>query len=238
MTLPARNRASLLAIPCLPLGGVVLAAILLPGAAAQTGDSVFRLPNNTKPGLYLTFQTDKGAITCKLFEAEAPITVRTMVELAIGKISYHDPETQQVRRNKFFDGITFYRVAPNILIQAGDPHESGSGHPEGPGFPYKTEVAPSLKFDTPGRPGMASSGPDKNDSHFFITAAAYPSLNGRHTIWGQCGNVDVVKTIAAVPKDEGDRPLTPIHIQRAVVQRIGPAPADAPEAMPSGEPPH
>ena len=184
----------------------------------------------------MTFQTDKGEISCKLYESEAPVTVRTMVGLAIGKISYLDPETHQVTRNRFFDGTAFYRVAPNILIQAGDPHGNGTVHPEGPGFPYKNEIVPPLKFDIPGRLGMANSGPDKNDSHFFITAAAYPAFNGHYTIWGQCGNVDVVKAIAAVPKDEGGTPLTPIHIQHALVQRVGPAPADAPETMPPGDP--
>ena len=39
------------------------------------------------PGLYMTFQTDKGNIACKLFEKESPITVGKMVGLAIGKIS-------------------------------------------------------------------------------------------------------------------------------------------------------
>ena len=59
-----------------------------------------------KPGLYWTMETDKGSISCKLFEAEAPVTVRTMVGLAIGKISYVHPETKKVMRNKFFDGLT------------------------------------------------------------------------------------------------------------------------------------
>ncbi len=46
------------------------------------------LPQQTdkgKPGLYWTFQTDKGDIVCKLYEVEAPVTVRTMVGLAFRK---------------------------------------------------------------------------------------------------------------------------------------------------------
>ena len=38
-----------------------------------------------KPGLYWTLETDKGKISCKLYEAEAPVTVGTMVGLAIGE---------------------------------------------------------------------------------------------------------------------------------------------------------
>ena len=189
-----------------------------------------------KPGLYWTLETDKGKIACKLYEAEAPVTVRTMVGLAIGKISYVHPETKQAVRNKFFDGLTFHRVIPPVMIQGGDILGNGTGHPEGPGFPYKSEIASSLKFDAPGRLAMANTGPDKNDTQFFITGVAYPAFNGKYTIWGQCENVDVVKTIAEVPRGAGDRPNTPVHIQHVIVERVGPAPADAPETMPTDSP--
>ena len=106
------------------------------------------------------------------------------------------PETKQTERKKFFDGLIFHRVIPGVMIQGGDLLGTGVGHPEGPGFPYKNEIVPSLKFDMPGRLAMANSGPDTNDTHFFITEAAYPSFNGKYTIWGQCENVDVVKAIA------------------------------------------
>ena len=189
-----------------------------------------------KPGLYWTFETDKGKISCKLFEAEAPVTVHTIVGLAIGKTSYVHPETKQVDRKKFFDGLTFHRVIPGVIIQGGDLLGTGVGHLEGPGFPYKNEIAPSLKFDTPGRLAMANRGPDTNDAQFFITEAAYPSFDGKYTIWGQCENVDVVKAIARAPRDVGDMPVTPVHMQRVVIERVGPAPADAPEAAPPDAP--
>jgi peptidyl-prolyl cis-trans isomerase A (cyclophilin A) len=185
------------------------------------------------PGLYMTFQTDKGDIACKLYEKEAPITVHTMVGLAIGKISYQDPATGQTMKKKFFDGLTFHRVIPMFMIQGGDPLGTGTGSPGGPGFPYKNESVPSLKFDVPGRLAMANAGPNTNGSQFFITEAAYPSLNGGYTLWGQCDNLDVVKAIAAVPRDANDKPNTPVHIKHVVVERVGPAPADAPESMTS-----
>ena len=148
-----------------------------------------------------------------------------------------DPQTKQATRKKFFDGLTFHRVIPDFMIQGGDPLGNGTGRPEGPGFPYKSEVVPSLKFDTPGRLAMANAGPNTNGSQFFITEAPQPALNGGYTIWGQCGNVDVVKAIARVKRDGSDRPVTPVLIQHAIVERVGPAPADAPEAMPPANPP-
>jgi peptidyl-prolyl cis-trans isomerase A (cyclophilin A) len=207
-----------------------LFAALVLSASAQAGPA-----DKRKPGLYWTIDTDNGKIACKLYEAEAPVTVRTMVGLAIGKMSYTHPETKQVMHNKFFDGLIFHRVIPPVMIQGGDLIGNGTGHPEGPGFPYKSEIA-SLKFDVPGRLAMANTGPDKNDTQFFITGVAYPAFNGKYTIWGQCDNVDVVKAIAQVPRGAGDRPNSPVHIQHVIVERVGPAPADAPETMPPDSP--
>src|SRR6266478_2932124 len=63
---------------------LVLLAAWPPAARSQAAPA-----QNAKrdPGLYWTLETDMGNITCKLFEKEAPITVRTMVGLALGKIS-------------------------------------------------------------------------------------------------------------------------------------------------------
>ncbi len=210
--------------------GLLAASLMSSPAAGGTP------ADKRKPGLYWTIETDKGNISCKLFETEAPVTVRTMVGLAIGKISYVHPETKQTEHKKFFDGLIFDRVIPTVLIQGGDLLGTGVGHPEGPGFPYKSEIVPSLKFDMPGRLAMANSGPDTNDTHFFITEAPFPSFNGKFTIWGQCENVDVVKAIDRVPRDAGDTPVTPVHMQRVLIERIGPAPTDAPEATPPDAP--
>jgi peptidyl-prolyl cis-trans isomerase A (cyclophilin A) len=198
------------------------------GAHAQTAAAAQR-----DPGLYMTFQTEKGNISCKLFEKESPITVGKMVGLAIGKISYIDPRTKQPAQKRFFDGLTFHRVIPGFMIQGGDPLGTGVGGPEGPGFPYQNETSHGLTFNVPGRLAMANAGPNTNASQFFITEAAYPSLNGGYTIWGQCDNVDVVKAITGVQRDRSDKPITPVHMLHVVVERVGPAPPNAPEAMPS-----
>jgi peptidyl-prolyl cis-trans isomerase A (cyclophilin A) len=184
-----------------------------------------------EPGLYWIMQTDMGIISCKLFEKESPVTVGKMVGLAIGKVSYVDSTTKQTVHKKFFDGLTFHRVIPNFMIQGGDPLGNGTGSPEGPGFPYKNETSPGLNFDMPGRLAMANAGPNTNGSQFFITEVANPSLNGGYTIWGQCDNPDAVKAIARVKRDTNDKPVTPVHIVHVTVQRVGPAPANAPEAM-------
>ena len=196
------------------------------------------MPAETRvPGLYLTFQTTMGSIACKLYENEAPVTVRTLVGLATGSKSYIDPRTgQTVRGKRFYDGLIFHRVIPNFMIQGGDPLGNGTGGPGGPGFPFKDEFVATLKFDVPGRLAMANSGPTTNGSQFFITEVPTPHLNNKHTIWGQCENLDVVKAIARAPHGPNDKPRTPVVIQKVIVERVGPAPANPPEGAPAKAP--
>lgn len=181
-------------------------------------------------GLHMTLETSMGTINCKLFESEAPVTVRKIVGLATGRITYLDPSTNQpVVGKRFYDGLVFHRVIPNFMIQGGDPLGTGSGGPRGPGFPFEDEFHPRLKFDVPGRLAMANSGPGTNGSQFFITEVETPHLNNRHTIFGDCSNLSVVRAIARVPRDANNRPNTPVRIQRVVVERVGPKPENAPE---------
>jgi peptidyl-prolyl cis-trans isomerase A (cyclophilin A) len=220
---------------------------LSPSGAAFAGDAQAApaaekkpqgVPAQRDPGLYMTFETNLGNIACKLYEKEAPITVRTIVGLALGKQSYLDPRTKQkVTGKRFYDGLTFHRVIPEFMIQGGDPLGNGTGGPEGPGFPFDDEFVPTLRFDVPGRLAMANAGPRTNSSQFFITEVPTTSLNNRHTIFGQCGNLDVVKAIARVPTHkvppQEDRPIKAVIMKRVVVERVGPAPPNAPEAMPA-----
>jgi peptidyl-prolyl cis-trans isomerase A (cyclophilin A) len=200
-----------------------------PQKTAGTG----QMPDGTDPGLYVTFETSMGDIRCRLYENEAPVTVRTIVGLATGRKSYVDPATKQkVSGKRFYDGLIFHRVIPKFMIQGGDPLGTGEGDPEGPGFPFKDEFVASLRFDVPGRLAMANAGPDTNGGQFFITEVPTPFLNNRHTIFGQCANLDIVKAIARVPA-EADRPLKPVVIRHVAVQRVGLAPENAPEGAPA-----
>jgi peptidyl-prolyl cis-trans isomerase A (cyclophilin A) len=222
-----------LAVGFLAVGFLAVGSWAVPQASPAASSAPAPAPQR-EPGLYMTFQTDKGPIACKLYEKEAPVAVRTMVGLAIGKMSYVDPRTKAVTRKKFFDGLTFHRVIPDFMIQGGDPLGTGYGNPGGPGFPYRNETSPGLPFDVPGRLALANTGSDNtNGSQFFITEVPYPSLNGGYTVWGQCENIDVVKAIARVKADGNNKPLVPVHIVHVIVERVGPAPANAPEAMPA-----
>lgn len=208
-----------------------------PQSGPQTVAAAGQALENLDPGLYMTFETSMGDIRCRLFEHDAPVTVRTVVGLATGTKSYIDPATKKkISGKRFYDGLTFHRVIPRFMIQGGDPLGTGEGDPEGPGFPFQDEFVPILRFDVPGRLAMANAGPNTNGGQFFITEVATPFLNDRHTIFGQCGNLDTVKAIARVPA-EADRPLKPVFIKHVTVQRVGLAPKDPPEAAPANRTP-
>jgi peptidyl-prolyl cis-trans isomerase A (cyclophilin A) len=207
----------------------------MPATAQQTTAPV-QPSTEQKParasGLYMTFETSMGDIHCKLFEREAPLTVKTIVGLATGKLSYMDPRTkQQVSGKPFYDGLTFHRVIPNFMIQGGDPLGTGEGEPGGAEFPFKDEFTPSLRFNIPGRLAMANAGPNTNGSQFFITEVVANYLNDKHTIFGQCEELSVIKAIARTPAQE-ERPITPVVIKRVVVERVHPRPAKTQESAP------
>jgi peptidyl-prolyl cis-trans isomerase A (cyclophilin A) len=214
---------------------LLIVLVAWPAAARSQAQPAAPAQNPKRdPGLYWTLETDMGNITCKLFEKEAPNTVRTMVGLALGKVSYRDGATGATMKKRFFDGLVFHRVIPNFMIQGGDPTGTGTGGPEGPGFPYKNENVPQLNFDVPGRLAMANRGKDTNGSQFFITEQAVGLPPNTYTIWGQCDNLNVVRAIARVTTT-GDHPNNPPHIKKVDIERVGPAPANAPEAMPAAQ---
>ncbi len=212
--MPAKMpRLVLMAAICSLLAG------LAPAAAQTAAKPAVQKPR--EPGLYMTFETNMGDIHCRLFEEQTPLTVKTITGLATGKISYVDPRTKQtVTGKRFYDGLIFHRVIPQFMSQGGDPLGTGYGGREGPGFPFKDEFVSTLKFDVPGRLAMANSGPNTNGSQFFISEVPINYLNGKHTIFGQCEDLDVVKAIARVPVNAGDKPVKPVVIKRVEVERV------------------
>ncbi|MFB6372525.1 MAG: peptidylprolyl isomerase, partial [Bradymonadaceae bacterium] len=178
--------------------------------------------------LIATIVTSQGDIECRLFENRSPVTVANFVGLARGKKAWLDPSSNTVERTPFYDGSTFHRVVPGFMIQGGAPTGTGDG---GPGYTIPDELSSSLSHEIPGTLSMANQGPGTGGSQFFITEAPAPHLDGRHTIFGRCQDLAVVKKIARRPTGSDDRPENPVTIETIDVRRgqwDGPAPQTPP----------
>jgi peptidyl-prolyl cis-trans isomerase A (cyclophilin A) len=174
-------------------------------------------------GLYAVMTTSQGVITLRLFEKEAPITVRNFTGLVRGTKEFRDPKTGQMVKRPFFSGVTFHRVIPGFMIQGGDPTGIGSYDA---GYTIPDEFVPTLKFDVTGRLAMANTGePHTGSTQFFISDGTPQHLNGKHTIFGQVvEGQDVVTKIAHVPTGANDKPKTAVKIISIKLEREGPPP--------------
>jgi peptidyl-prolyl cis-trans isomerase A (cyclophilin A) len=173
--------------------------------------------------LYADFETDKGTITCKLFEDKAPKAVANFVGLARGKQPFKDPMNGKWVKRPAYDGTTFHRIIKGFMIQGGDPTGTGMG---GPGYEFADELWQGGKHDRAGLLSMANTGPNHNGMQFFITDDAAPHLDGdemlgrppSYTIFGECSPLDVVHKIAAVPV-RGDKPLEKPRLTKVTIRR-------------------
>jgi len=202
-----------------------------PAAAAKPATAASAEPT-------AVIDTSAGKLTCKLFPDKAPIGVANFIGLADGTKDWTSPTSHAKKHGvSLYEGTIFHRVIPNFMIQGGDPAGNGSGDP---GYAFKNETSPDLKFDRPGRMAYANAGPDTNGSQFFITEVPYPSLNGNYTIFGQCDDATValVKEIARMGRDANDRPYRPVKINHITIVRGGAAAAKpAPAAKPVAKKP-
>ncbi len=181
----------------------------------------------TKDQPVAVIQTSLGEMRCPLFPKAAPVTVANFIGLAKGTKDWTNPKTgKKFHGVPLYNNTVFHRVIPDFMIQGGDPLGTGMGDP---GYKFKDEIQPTLKFDQPGRLAMANSGPNTNGSQFFITTVATPWLNGKHTIFGQCdaASVEIAKKMTALPRDSNDRPRTPVVVRHIKIDDGTAAPAAA-----------
>ena len=137
-----------------------------------------------------TVKTVRGDFSIRLRPDLAPQHVNSFVFLA---------------KDRYFDGVTFHRVLPGFVAQAGDPTGSGSG---GPGYTLPGEFTSAVKFER-GTVGMArTNDPNSAGSQWFVNYAATPNLDGLYTIFGQVTEgMDVVDCIT--PRDPNRDPGAP-----------------------------
>src|ERR1700730_12285117 len=157
--------------------------------------------------IYALFDTTEGKFKAKLYAEEAPKTVDNFVSLAEGAKT----------GKPFYDNLIFRRVIPDFMIQGGCPEGSGRG---GPGYKFADEFHPSLKHSKKGLLSMANSGPNTNGSQFFVTVAATPWLDNKHSIFGEVvEGYDVAEKISKVPRGGQDRPIQEVRVNSVRIER-------------------
>ena len=129
-----------------------------------------------------TIKTNKGDIVIALDAKDAPIAVNNFVFLA---------------QNHFYDGLSFQRVVPGFVAQAGSPSPDGQG---GPGYTIQEDNSP-LKHDQ-GAVALAEQGstPNSAGSQFYVVLAAQgiPTQDGRDTVFGHVtSGLDILQALPA-----------------------------------------
>ncbi|MDR0483085.1 MAG: peptidylprolyl isomerase [Cellulomonadaceae bacterium] len=178
--------------------------------------------------MFATLHTSTGDIRIELLPTFAPKTVANFVGLATGTKEWTDPTTGEVTTAPLYDGTIFHRIIDNFMIQGGDPLGKGTG---GPGYKFDDEIHPGQQFDGPYILAMANAGKrfnpltgtvdGTNGSQFFITTAATPWLNGKHTIFGRVADDTskaVVDKLGKVPTGANDRPVTPVTLNSVTIE--------------------
>ncbi|GAA1781020.1 peptidylprolyl isomerase [Streptomonospora arabica] len=161
--------------------------------------------------------TNQGTIVAKLFAEQAPETVENFVGLAEGTKQWIDPTTGKPSTAPLYNGTIFHRIIDGFMVQGGDPLGNGRG---GPGYKFKDEFDPSLKFDRPYLLAMANAGPNTNGSQFFITVGTPDWLNRKHTIFGEVvSGTEIVDTISKVATNAQDRPLEDVTVESVEIER-------------------
>ncbi len=168
-------------------------------------------------GIYAKFNTSKGVIVVNLEFEKTPGTVGNFVALAEGNLE----NNTKPQGKPYYDGLKFHRVITDFMIQGGCPLGTGTGSP---GYSFDDEFHSDLKHDVPGILSMANSGPASNGSQFFITHAATPWLDNKHTVFGNVvegqeivdavAQNDVLKSIEIVRVGSAAESFNPVEAFR------------------------
>jgi peptidylprolyl isomerase len=152
----------------------------------------------------VVLETNEGSLELNLMPDVAPKTCENFIGLV----------------NKgYYNGVIFHRVIKDFMIQGGDPTGTGRGGDSFLGGKFKDEFSNKV-FSKPGILAMANAGPNTNGSQFFITTAATPWLNNKHTIFGEIApeSMEVLRKIEKTNIGPGDRPVNEIKIVKAYLK--------------------
>jgi cyclophilin family peptidyl-prolyl cis-trans isomerase len=199
------------------IGGVIAAAALFVVVSCSGSEeaAVVEEQPQVVDTMVVVLETNMGSIAMELYEDRARETVRNFVRHV---------------RSSYYDGLTFYRVKPGFMIQAGIVQADGrERHSQVP--PLANEADNGLK-NLRGTLAMARQGdPHSAKTDFFINVVDNPALDFKdmtaqgfgYAVFGSViEGMDVVDAIAAVPTTRKwrrvDVPVDPVVIARAYIR--------------------
>ena len=121
----------------------------------------------------------------EFYREDAPKTVQNFIDLS---------------EKGFYDGLTFHRVIPDFVVQAGCPKGDGTG---GPGYQIDCELDGKNQYHDRGVLSMAHAGRNTGGSQFFICHNRNNTahLDRNHTVFGKVtSGVDTIDEIRAGDK--------------------------------------
>jgi cyclophilin family peptidyl-prolyl cis-trans isomerase len=170
---------------------------------APSGPMVIKV----EPLRYAQISTGHGDLTAVFYYDVAPHTVANFTTLADGG---------------FYDGLQIFRIAPDFVMQTGDPRNDGTG---GPGYTIDAEfssrehregvLSMARQQDPIERQGAMPRADAANSagSQFFICLNYQNTmqLDNRYTAFGKIlGGEETIKALASVPlQPNTEKPLTP-----------------------------
>ncbi len=167
-----------------------------------------------------TLETSLGNIEVELFVDKMPVTANNFITLA---------------KSGFYDGLHFHRVIEGFMCQFGCPNSKNPTDPragtgDSPNGRIKDEHPPDAKISNqPGTLAMANTGsPNSGSCQFFINTTDNARLDwfspgpSKHPVFAKVTKgMDVLKKIESTPTGQGDRPVTPVRMNRVVVNEAG-----------------
>lgn len=168
----------------------------------------FRRPPQTierSDHLLAVIETNCGRFKIRLDARRSPVIVNSFAYLA---------------RSGFYDGLSFYRVASNFVVQGGDPSGSGFG---GPGY-HVIEPPPSRVRYRRGTVAMAKSAAEPSGwsgSTFFVVVGYGGTIAPEYGLLGRItSGMATVKRINRLGTPS-ERPRQVVRIDRVRIHGIG-----------------
>jgi len=179
-------------------------------------------------GWYARIETSRGTVVARLLPEQAPQSVAHFAGLAEGSLEWTDRATGKVEKLRYYDKIPVDRVEAGQLFEVGNATRAGRGTPV---LHVPLEGLAPVRFNRPGRLGMAREGGRMSGVVFFVTAAAVPWFEGKFPCFGEVvSDLETVRRITRADADSDGRPLETVMVEKVEVFSVGKVdPLPAPE---------